>query len=209
MRYRTDHKEATRAKVLSEAGKAIRKEGPHRISVASIMKRAGLTHGGFYAHFPSREAMLVAAIQQMFDAGRDRWVRETLDRTPAEGLAAFIDWYFSKVHRDSRESGCAIAALASDLPRLTPPCQAVYAEGARRMIRNISTVLVELKRPDAEELAISAAAEMVGALSLARVETDAKRSDAILATARASVKRRLGVEGRNDGRSDGRAGGAS
>lgn len=193
MRYSADHKESTRAKVLTEAAKAIRKEGPHKISVASIMKRAGLTHGGFYAHFPSRDAMLVAAFQQMFDAGRDRWVRETLDRPPGQGLAAFIDWYLSKAHRDSRESGCAIAFLASDLPRLSPACQAAYAEGARRMIRNISSHLVELRRPDAEALALSAASELVGALSLARVEIEPRRSDAILAAARASLKQRLGL----------------
>ncbi|HEX4422283.1 MAG TPA: TetR/AcrR family transcriptional regulator [Kofleriaceae bacterium] len=195
MRYQVDHKEKTRSLVLAEAGKAIRKDGPHRVSVAAVMKRAGLTHGGFYAHFGSRDAMLVAAIEQMFDTSRDRWVRETLDRSPADGLSAYVDWYLSKAHRDAREAGCVIAALASDLPRLSAPCQKAYAEGARRIIGFLSAHLTTLRRPDPDDLARSVLAEMVGALSLARIEIEPRRSDAILAASRTSVKRRLGIGG--------------
>jgi TetR/AcrR family transcriptional repressor of nem operon len=194
MRYHPDHKQQTRDRVLAEAGKAIRKDGPHKISVASIMERAGLTHGGFYAHFDSKDAMLVAAIDKMFDGSRDRWVGATLDRSPTDGLRAYIDWYLSAAHRDSRESGCTIAALASDLPRLSPACQKAYAEGARRIVARMVAILAELGHDDAEATATSAFAEMLGALSLARIETDPRRADAILIGARRSVKRRLGLK---------------
>jgi len=190
MRYAPEHKEKTRSLVLREASQAIRKEGPHRVSLASVMKRAGLTHGGFYAHFESRDAMLVAAIEKMFHSGRDRWVRETLDRTPAQGLTSYIDWYLSKAHRDDREGGCPIAALASDLPRLSPACQKAYAEGVRRWYAAISA---QLRKPEAGELAYSAVAELVGALSLSRIERDPRRSEAILTASRKSLKKRLGL----------------
>src|SRR3954468_1809193 len=116
MRYSADHKAHTRQTVLAEAGKAIRKVGPHQVSVAEVMKRAGLTHGGFYAHFKSKDAMLVAAIEQMLEAARVRWLTLTSDLPPKDGLAKYINWYLSKEHRDAREVGCTVAALASNLP---------------------------------------------------------------------------------------------
>src|SRR5580692_7828040 len=106
MRYDSEHKERTRGRVLKEAAKAIRAEGPHRIGVAGIMANAGLTHGGFYAHFASKDDLVVAAIGQMFDEGAERVERETAGRSPAEGLAAYIDFYLSKDHRDARTTGC-------------------------------------------------------------------------------------------------------
>lgn len=193
MRYDADHKAKTRALVLAEAAKAIRKDGPHQVSLAGVMKRAGLTHGGFYAHFRSRDALLVAAIQQMFDSGRDRWIRNTLDRSPAGGLNAYINWYLSKPHRDNREAGCALAALASDLPRLSAPCRNAYAEGTRRQIALVAAHLAALRRSDPDALAASVWAELVGGLSLARIEIAPRRSDAILAACRRSLVRRLGI----------------
>jgi TetR/AcrR family transcriptional repressor of nem operon len=191
MRYSPEHKQETRERVLAEAGKAIRKEGPYRVSVGAVMKRAGLTHGGFYAHFKSKDAMLVAAIEQMFEAGRDRWIKVTFDKGPADGLAAYVEWYLSPAHRDAREAGCTVAALASDLPRLSPACQKAYAEGTRRMTAWLASMIDKLGRPRAEELAVSTLAELVGALSLARAETEPKRSAEIMATSRASVRRKL------------------
>jgi len=89
MRYQPDHKEKTRRRVLEEATKAIRRQGPHRLGVARVMKQAGLTHGGFYAHFSSKDALVSAAIAAMFEGTLDRWTRATHDRPPEAGLAAF------------------------------------------------------------------------------------------------------------------------
>src|SRR5438045_2749912 len=194
MRYSSDHKQHTRDTVLAEAGKAIRKDGPHRVSVAAVMKRAGLTHGGFYAHFKSKDAMLVAAIENMFEASRQRWISLTFDLTPAQGIAKYVDWYLSKEHRDSREIGCAVAALSSDLPRLSSACQKAYSEGARRMNAWLATLIERIGTPDAQAVATSVFAELLGTLSLARAEQDATRSDAIMRLGRASVKARLGID---------------
>ena len=87
MRYDADHKEKTRERVLREAAKAIRAEGPHQIAVAGVMAKAGLTHGGFYAHFASKDDLVAATIDQMFAEGAARLTREAKDRPPAEALA--------------------------------------------------------------------------------------------------------------------------
>lgn len=191
MRYSADHKQQTRQTVLAEAGKAIRKAGPEGVSVAEIMKRAGLTHGGFYAHFKSKDAMLAAAIEQMFDAARDRWHKLTEGLEPHDAFSQYVDWYLSKEHRDAREVGCTVAALASDLPRLSPQCQKAYAAGARRMTDRFAGLIAKLGHRDADEIAVSVVAELVGTLSLARAEPDAKRSDMILRIGRESLKSRL------------------
>jgi TetR/AcrR family transcriptional repressor of nem operon len=193
MRYDTEHKQKTRTMVLQAAAKAIRADGPERVGVAGVMAEAGLTHGGFYAHFKSKDDLVAAAIGQMFEEAHARWERETAGRAPAEGLLAYIDFYLSKKHRDTRGFGCPMAALASDLPRLPEPAREQFAEGVRRSTARLGEKLAALGHKTAEIEARSMIAELIGALSLARIEPDAKRSDAILAASRDQLKHRLGL----------------
>ena len=125
MRYDAEHKQKTRSKVLEVAAKAIRSDGPDRIGVAGVMAEAGLTHGGFYAHFKSKDELVAAAIEQMFEESRARVAHEMEGHPPAEGLANYIDFYLSKKHRDARGAGCPMAALSSDLPRLPEQTRAL------------------------------------------------------------------------------------
>jgi TetR/AcrR family transcriptional regulator, transcriptional repressor for nem operon len=194
MRYDAEHKQKTRAKVLQVAAKAIRAEGPDRVGVAGVMAEAGLTHGGFYAHFRSKDELVTAAIEQMFDESRARVSREMDGRGPAEGLTAYIDFYLSKKHRDARSAGCPMAALASDLPRLSDETREQFAAGAQRLTHTIGEKLAALGHADAQAQARSVVAELIGALSLARIELNAARSDAILADSRRLLKQRLGLE---------------
>lgn len=194
MRYDAEHKQKTRSKVLEVAAKAIRQDGPDRIGVAGVMAEAGLTHGGFYAHFKSKDELVTAAIEQMFEESRARLKHEMEGHAPAQGLANYIDFYLSKKHRDARASGCPMAALASDLPRLPEQTRALFADGARRLTDAMAERFSALGYSDPQTLARSTVSELVGALSLARVETDAKRSDAILADSRHLLKQRLGLE---------------
>jgi TetR/AcrR family transcriptional repressor of nem operon len=194
MRYDAEHKQKTRSKVLEVAAKAIRQDGPDRIGVAGVMAEAGLTHGGFYAHFKSKDDLVTAAIEQMFEESRARLKHEMEGHAPAQGLANYIDFYLSKKHRDARASGCPMAALASDLPRLPEQTRALFADGARRHTDAMAERFTALGYSDPQTLARSTVSELVGALSLARVETDAKRSDAILADSRHLLKQRLGLE---------------
>ncbi|MFT4196607.1 MAG: TetR/AcrR family transcriptional regulator [Pseudoxanthomonas sp.] len=194
MRYDGEHKQQTRAKVLDAAARAIRIAGPDRVGVAGVMAEAGLTHGGFYAHFASKDELVVAAIERMFEQARAHFARETDGKAPADALRAYIDFYLSKRHRDMREIGCPMPALASDLPRLGDDARAVYAAGVRSLVARLRDLLAQLGHADAEAEARSAVAELIGALSISRVEPDPRRSDAVLAHSRTALKRRFGVE---------------
>jgi TetR/AcrR family transcriptional regulator, transcriptional repressor for nem operon len=193
MRYDAEHKDRTRELILDQAAKAIRGAGPDGVSVVEVMKRAGLTHGGFYAHFDSKEDMLAAAIERMFQTVRDRWAHETLDRQPKPALAAYLDWYLSPAHRDHRDTGCPVAALATDLPRMSGECRLAFSDGVRRMTATIDKMLARAGIDASHTPASSLVAELVGAVSLARAEPDRNRSDAILASSRTSIGRRLGL----------------
>jgi TetR/AcrR family transcriptional repressor of nem operon len=194
MRYDSEHKEKTRQRVLKEAAKAIRAEGPHRIGVAGVMARAGLTHGGFYAHFASKDDLVAGAIDQMFAEGRRRLERLTQHESPAEGLSAYVDFYLSPEHRDTRTAGCPLPFLAADAPRLTGAARAKFAAGVAGLTASMAARLAAMGRDDAADAASSALAEMVGALSLARAEPDPARSTAILDRSKAALKHRLALE---------------
>jgi TetR/AcrR family transcriptional repressor of nem operon len=194
MRYDADHKQKTRERVLKAAAKAIRAEGPHRIGVAAVMAEAGLTHGGFYAHFASKDDFVAAAVGQMFVEGRAKLDRAMEGRSPAQGLAIYLDFYLSAAHRDTRTSGCPLPFLSADAPRLAAPSREQFAQGVAALTDRLAQVLAEMGRPDAEETGGSMLSEMVGAVSLARAEPDRARSNAILARTRASLTRRLGLE---------------
>ena len=191
MRYDSEHKERTRARVLKEAAKAIRAEGPHRVGVAAMMAKAGLTHGGFYAHFASKDDLVVAAMSQMFDEASAKFDRLTAGTSPAAALRAYIDFYLSREHRDARDTGCPLPSLSADLPRLGVVARQQFAAGVAGLTVRIEGLLSTLGRPNAEMLASSALAEMVGALSLARGVGDPKQSDAILKASRDTLKLRL------------------
>jgi TetR/AcrR family transcriptional repressor of nem operon len=195
MRYDVDHKQKTREKVLKAAAKAIRTHGPHRVGVAGVMRNAGLTHGGFYAHFESKDALVAAAIDQMFEQARTRFANEVKDYPPARALNAYVDFYLSSAHRDARSSGCPIPTLAADLPRLDRAARTRFSEGVAALTRSVASRIEQLGHAEPEALARSVVAEMVGALSLARAEPDEQKSNQLLADSRESVKRRLGIDG--------------
>src|SRR2546422_3557041 len=118
MRYDHNHKERTRARVLGEAAGAIRSKGAERVGVAEVMAGVGLTHGGFYAHFTSKDDLVTEAVTYMFDAAYARFLQHTEGREPPEALANYIDAYLATAHRPDRTHGCSIAAPSGDLPKL-------------------------------------------------------------------------------------------
>jgi TetR/AcrR family transcriptional repressor of nem operon len=194
MRYDAEHKQKTRERVLKEAAKAIRAEGPHKIGVAGVMAKAGLTHGGFYAHFESKEAFVAEAIGQMFEDGPTAMLKRVADQPPRQALRNYINFYLSASHRDTRDGGCPLPFLAAEAPRLAGPSRERYAQGAIKLTAILATHLAALDFPHPEDEASAILAQLVGAVSLARAETDPERSEAILARSRAQLKRRLGLE---------------
>jgi TetR/AcrR family transcriptional regulator, transcriptional repressor for nem operon len=194
MRYDAEHKQRTRARVLKEAAAAIRVEGPDRIGVATIMGRAGLTHGGFYAHFENKDALLVAAIGEMFDTAC-AWFEETVGgKPPSEGLSAYVGFYLSRYHRDHREESCPIASMAADLPRLGQDARVAFEQGAARLTTLIARQLQAMGQPEPGVLAVSLLSEMVGAVVLARSIADPEHSTAILRASRQAIASRLGLK---------------
>jgi TetR/AcrR family transcriptional repressor of nem operon len=180
--------------VLKEAAKAIRAEGPHRIGVAGVMAKAGLTHGGFYAHFKSKDDLVAAAIDEMFKDASMRFFNATDGFSPEDGMVRYINFYLSRDHRDARGTGCPVAALSADLPRMEGLTRARYGEGVAGLTAKLERQLTTLGHEDADAIAASVVAELVGALSLARAVGDPDQSDHILQTSRRSVRQRLGLD---------------
>src|SRR4051812_33454911 len=197
MRYDTEHKARTRERILEEAAKAIRASGPEGVSVGGLMKKAGLTHGGFYAHFGSKDDLVAEAIGHMFGGPYTNFAALTEGKPPAEALAAYVDFYLSARHRDARDRGCPLPALSGDVARMPEDARARFAEGAEGLRRAVAGLLLAMGKEEPEALAGSAIAEMVGAIALARAVGDRTRSDEILTTSRDSLKRRLGLSGGN------------
>lgn len=194
MRYDTDHKQRTREALLKHAALEIREKGPDGFSLSSVMKSAGLTNGGFYAHFESRDHLLEAGVEQLFREGQ---AREFLLRKDgaARNVSDFVRFYLSRKHRDSKTSGCPLALLSSDAPRLPALASRRYAEGMHSLSVLLAANLKDLARPHAEDEASSILSELIGALGRARSEPDAERSDQILRLSRQSIFQRLGLEG--------------
>ena len=193
MRYDQNHKQETRGKVLKIAAKALREKGPDGVGVAKVMRSAGLTHGGFYAHFPSKDAFLAESLKEAFVQAVERLEKTTDHLPPKEKLAAYIDFYVSASHRDSATGGCAIVALNSELPRQSKKFRAVFDAGVKRIVDRLSDWIEAIGLPHPEQLAVSTFSAMVGAVALSRAVSDDKMSKELLSTARAGIKMRLGL----------------
>ena len=195
MRYDDNHKERTRARLLAEAAAAIRSKGAERVGVAEVMAGAGLTHGGFYAHFTSKDDLVTEAVTYMFDAAYARFLQHTEGREPAEALAKYIDAYLATSHRLDKAHGCPIAALAGDLPNMPELAQARFRDGTERLVGGFVNLVKKLGAKRADALAWSAMAEMSGALALSRTVSSSDRAAQILRNSRAMVRSRLGLDG--------------
>lgn len=194
MRYDAGHKTETRKRVLAEAARSIRTSGPDRVSVAEIMSAVGLTHGGFYAHFPSKDALVAAAIDEMFKDVRARLASSMDGFAPAEGLARYLDFYLSAQHRDARGTGCPLPALSADMARLGPEARARYGAGVDALTQRLARLLSQMGHAASETEAASVVSELVGAVALSRAVADPQQSDSVLAASRAALGRRLGLE---------------
>jgi TetR/AcrR family transcriptional regulator, transcriptional repressor for nem operon len=172
-------KQASHDRIVEAASRAIRRSGYHGTGVADIMKAAGLTHGGFYAHFPSREAMLAEAADRAGCESVEQMARIAGSALPEHALQSMIGAYLSKEHVESVETGCATAALASEMPRQAPEVRRAATRRIKEMIDLVSRQLPDWGKPGAHEHALATVATMVGALVLARAVDDPRLSDAL------------------------------
>ena len=172
-------KEATHDRIVEAAARAIRRSGYDGTGVADIMKDAGLTHGGFYAHFASREAMLAEAADRAGSESVALMERVAATVPPQRALHEMLQAYLSKAHVEGVENGCATAALGSEMPRQAPEVRRAATRRIKAMIDLVARQLPDWGRPGAHEHALVTVAAMVGALVLARAVDDPRLSDAL------------------------------
>ena len=178
---------------MRKAAEAIREFEPDKISVADLMAKAGLTHGGFYAHFKSKDDLVSEAISYIFNERYEALRKILEDEGPAEGLSAYIDMYLSARHRNRRDKGCPLAALIGDLARMPVVVRKRFDADIQGQTDLIAAALKAMKQPLPDTLAASLLAEMVGAIALARAVADDETSDRIIDAARSNIKMRLGL----------------
>src|SRR5882724_9269082 len=193
MRYSREHKLETHARIVKKASVRLREKGAHGVGVADLMKEAGLTHGGFYAHFDSREALVIEAFVHAMDRSTERW-RKLAEQTPPEKrLAAIVDSYLTPSHRDDPGHGCAVPALSAEIARENPKTRKAFAAKLEQMIEMIAAQIPDLPRKTARKQAMASLATMMGTLVLARVAGSGELSDDILGAGREAVLERAGA----------------
>jgi TetR/AcrR family transcriptional regulator, transcriptional repressor for nem operon len=188
MRYSPDHKEKTRARILESAAAAFRREGYHATGVDKVMEEAGLTAGGFYAHFPSKDAMLAEALEHYAATGKSQLDVSAEEAGEHWHAGSIVDWYLAASHRGCPERGCPLPSLAAEVSRAGKKPRQAFERLVRGLIRKIGALLP----PDhAEDRAIAIAALCVGGMTLARAVDDPEFSDRILAACRAFAHENL------------------
>ena len=177
-------KAQSRERIVTAAARQIREGGLESISIVELMKEAELTHGGFYGHFPSRSALIAAALERALFDGEAASVAAT-SRKGSRTLKSIVNSYLSPDHRDDAGAGCAIAALAADVGRADPEVREIMMRRMELYFSEISRVIGDV--PEADKLAMSIWCTMVGAIMLSRVFKGDERSDLILRMARKTI----------------------
>lgn len=180
MRYSKQHKIETHDRIVTRAATRLREKGLHGIGVADLMKDAGLTHGGFYAHFESREALVIEAFSHTMDASIRNWRENLQDTPPGERLERLVGDYLTVRHRDAPARGCAVPTLGPDIVRESPKTRRAFAHKVEEMVDAIATIVPAPSPQEAKRQAIVALSTMIGVLLLSRVARTGQLSDEIL-----------------------------
>lgn len=182
MRVSKEQAEQNRARILTSAARLFRERGIGATGVDSITQDAGLTHGGLYSQFGSKEAIAAEAIRFALARGKRVW-RRAVERHPGRGaLPAIVDSYLSSAHRDAPGNGCVVAALGTDIARQPRRVRHAFTSEMKDDLEFLSRLMPGDDRSRRYEDAILAFSSMIGALILARAVSDETFSDLILKT---------------------------
>ncbi|MBV8699528.1 TetR/AcrR family transcriptional regulator [Bradyrhizobium sp.] len=184
MRYSKEHKQETHTRIVKKAAVLLREKGAHGVGVADLMKEAGLTHGGFYAHFDSREALVIEAFAYAMDRATERWRQIAAQTPPDKRLATIVDSYLTAVHRDDPGHGCTVPALGAEIVRESPKTRKAFAAKLDQMLDMIAEQMGDVPRKTARKQAMAMLATMAGTLLLARIAGNGELSNEILAAGR-------------------------
>jgi TetR/AcrR family transcriptional repressor of nem operon len=187
MRYSKEHKFQTHARIVKRASVKLREKGAHGIGVADLMKDAGLTHGGFYAHFDSREALVIEAFTHAMDRSTAHW-RKLSEETPLEKrLSTIVNAYLAPTHRDDPGHGCAVPTLGAEIARESAKTRRIFSGRMEQMIDMLADQLQGMPRKAARKQAMATLATMMGSLVMARIAGSGELSDEILKSGRDAV----------------------
>lgn len=184
MKVSRDQMVKNRLKILDVASRLFREKGFEAVSVAEVMKAAGLTHGGFYGHFSSKDELIAQTIAHVL----------TADAGGVGDLHAYVDAYLSPKHRDNCAGGCPTAGLAAAVRLQSPAARSAMTDGIRSQIDRASKALPELDATTRRREAIGSFAAMVGAVILARAVEDPALSDEMLEKTREWISKRISPE---------------
>lgn len=181
MRYGKDHKEETHKRVVEAAARRFRKDGIESTGVVDLMADAGLTHGGFYAHFSSKETLVKEALAAASMKSRAH-LQGQIDEARAEGrdpLEAIVRSYLTATHRDRPDRGCSVAALGSEIARHPRKTREAFTEGLEKTMGIIASAMPETI-PNRQERAYAIFSTLIGALQLSRAISDSTMSQAVI-----------------------------
>lgn len=170
-----------RQRILEVASRLFREKAFDAVTVSDVMKAAGLTHGGFYGHFRSKDDLVAETVDYALSNGQ----------TGAGDLRAYLADYLAPGHRDNPAAGCPTAGLAADIRHQTPAARAAMTTGLRTQIERGMEAFPDLAPSDRRRAAIGSWAAMVGAVILARAVDDTKLSDEVLEETRAWIEQAL------------------
>jgi TetR/AcrR family transcriptional regulator, transcriptional repressor for nem operon len=181
MKVSREEAAANRERILDVASRLFREKGFDGIGVADLMKEAGLTHGGFYGHFASKDQLAQEASNRAIERGLRRW-REIADDAGDNAFAALVKNYLSKEHVSSAGSGCLFTALGSEAPRQRKTVRRIFVESFEKLIAILTDVAPGRTKAEKRKRSIAAFSEMVGAIVLARAVSEPELANEILRT---------------------------
>lgn len=181
-----------RERIVDVAAKLFREKGYEGIGVADLMQHAGLTHGGFYGHFKSKEDLLTEACQHALDNSLASWQRR-VDADPQQALAGISDAYLSRKHLEQPGDGCLAAALGQDVARIDSALRPAFTQATRRQFDVLAGLMPDGTAQQRRDAAIATFSTLVGAMVLARAVDDDALADEILASVARTLKTQRSV----------------
>lgn len=194
MRYSSDHKSETRARIVQNTAVRLREQGPEGVGVADVMKDAGLTHGGFYAHFKSREALIGEALVFAMNGLGSRWQQRAEAAPAGQQLEAVVNGYLTTQHRDDIGGGCMLPALSADIARGSAKARKAFSARLEKAVEMVAGFQSQRSTKAARRDAMAAISTMMGSLLLARAVGDSELSSELLEAGRFAALRSRTVQ---------------
>jgi len=176
-RYPTEHKDATRRRIIDAAGRRLKRDGIDGSGVATLMADAGLTNGAFYNHFRSKDDLVASVVADQLGQQRERYGAQASDRAGVEQL---VREYLSVAHRDDREHGCPSAAMLDEIGRCTDPTKQAYTEGILGLVDELASRLVPADPASIHTQTLAVFALLFGTLQVSRALTDRQLAEDLL-----------------------------